>query len=120
MKLTLDRVVGLLAVVLIALSPLYASDYFVTTTLTTTLYLGIAAASLIFLSAYGGMVSLAQVSLAGIAGFAYGNLVGTGGSKGMNLGSALDQARRRDRGACIRLVFGAIASRHRRLFSDPL
>ena len=37
--------------------------------LTQTLFLGIVASSLIFLSAYGGMVSLAQVALYGIAGF---------------------------------------------------
>ena len=95
------------------LSPLYASDYFVTTTLTTTLYLGIAAASLIFLSAYGGMVSLAQVSLAGIAGFAYGNLVGTGGSKGMNLGYSpwIGIVGGIAIATGVGLVFGAIASR---------
>ena len=34
------------------------------------LFLGIAAASLIFLAANAGMVSLAQVALYGIAGFA--------------------------------------------------
>ena len=113
MRVTIDRVVGIVAVVLIALSPLYASDYFVTTTLTTTLYLGIAAASLIFLSAYGGMVSLAQVALAGIAGFAYGNIVANGGSKGLNLGyspwigivAAIAIA------TAVGLVFGAVASR---------
>jgi branched-chain amino acid transport system permease protein len=112
-KLTIDRVVGIVAVILIAISPLYASDYFVTTTLTTTLYSGIIAASLIFLSAYGGMVSLAQVALAGIAGFAYGNMVATGGSKGMNLGyspwvgivGGLVIA------TAVGLLFGAVASR---------
>jgi len=112
-RLTIDRVVGLAAVVLIAVSPLYASDYFVTTTLTTTLYLGIAAASLIFLSAYGGMVSLAQVALAGIAGFAYGNLVATGGSKGMNLGYSpwIGIVGGIAIATGVGLVFGAIASR---------
>jgi branched-chain amino acid transport system permease protein len=113
MRLTLDRIVGLVALVLIAISPLYASNYFVTTTLTTTLYLGIAAASLIFLSAYGGMVSLAQVSLAGIAGFAYGNMVGTGGSKGMNLGYSpwIGIVGGILIATLVGLVFGAVASR---------
>jgi branched-chain amino acid transport system permease protein len=50
------------------------------------LLLGIAAASLIFLSAYGGMVSLAQTLLFGVSGFVIGNAVTTGGSKGLNLG----------------------------------
>ena len=37
--------------------------------------LGIGAASLIFLSAYGGMISLAQTGLMGIAGYALANMV---------------------------------------------
>ena len=48
------------------------------------------AASLIFLSAYGGMVSLAQTALFGIAGVILGNIVTQGGpggtSKGLHLG----------------------------------
>ena len=43
--------------------------------LTKALWLGIAAASLIFLAAYGGMVSLAQVGIYGVAGMTYANLV---------------------------------------------
>ena len=46
--------------------------------LTGTFLFGIAAASLIFLSSYGGMVSLAQVSIYGIAAFVLGNCVTTG------------------------------------------
>ena len=46
-----------------------SATYWVSALLTQMLFLGIAAASLIFLSAYGGMVSLAQVALYGIAGF---------------------------------------------------
>ena len=45
------------------------NDYWVDTILTQTFIFGIAAASLIFLSAYGGMVSLAQTALMGIAGY---------------------------------------------------
>jgi branched-chain amino acid transport system permease protein len=62
------------------------SAYFVGTILTQAFFLGIAASSLIFLSAYGGMVSLAQVAIFGIAGFALGNAVTNGNSKGLNLG----------------------------------
>ena len=62
-------------VALAALAPLLVSDYFLNVILTKTLWLGIAAASLIFLAAYGGMVSLAQVGLYGVAGMAYANLV---------------------------------------------
>jgi branched-chain amino acid transport system permease protein len=62
------------------------SAYFVNTILTQALFLGVAAASLIFLSAYGGMVSLSQVAIFGIAGFVLGNAVTNGNSKGLNLG----------------------------------
>jgi branched-chain amino acid transport system permease protein len=58
-----------------ALAPLYTSDFFLNVILTKALWLGVAAASLIFLAAYGGMVSLAQVGLLGIAGMTYANLV---------------------------------------------
>ena len=54
-------------------------DFFVSVILTKALWLGIAAASLIFLSAYGGMVSLAQVGLYGIAGMTLANLVAADG-----------------------------------------
>jgi branched-chain amino acid transport system permease protein len=43
--------------------------------LTKALWLGLAAARLIFLSAYGGMVSLGQVGIYGVAGMVYANLV---------------------------------------------
>ena len=65
---TPDRVVAAAALVLAATAPLYVSNYWLGQLLTQMLFLGIAAASLIFLSAYGGMVSLAQVAIYGIAG----------------------------------------------------
>jgi branched-chain amino acid transport system permease protein len=66
----------LAAVVLVAaLAPLFVSDFFLNVILTKALWLGVAAASLIFLAAYGGMVSLAQVGLYGVAGMTYANLV---------------------------------------------
>jgi branched-chain amino acid transport system permease protein len=58
-----------------ALAPLVFTDFFLSVILTKSLWLGIAAASLIFLSAYGGMVSLAQVGIYGVAGMTYANLV---------------------------------------------
>jgi branched-chain amino acid transport system permease protein len=45
----------------------------------------IAAASMIFLSAYGGMVSLGQTAIYGIAGLVLGNLYTTGEVKGLHL-----------------------------------
>lgn len=62
-----------------ALAPLPASDFFVSVILTKTLWLGMAAASLIFLAAYGGMVSLAQVGIFAVAGMAFANLVAADG-----------------------------------------
>ncbi|MGN6796823.1 MAG: branched-chain amino acid ABC transporter permease [Gaiellaceae bacterium] len=83
---TPDRVVGMGALVLAVLAPFYVSSYWVGTLLTQMLILGIVAASLIFLSAYGGMVSLAQVAVYGIAGFVVGNATTNGNTKGLNLG----------------------------------
>jgi branched-chain amino acid transport system permease protein len=66
-------------VVLAALAPLVFTDFFVSVILTKALWLGVAAASLIFLSAFGGMVSLAQVGIYGIAGMTFANLVAADG-----------------------------------------
>jgi branched-chain amino acid transport system permease protein len=87
----LSRGVGVAALLLAVIAPALISTplmsaFFVSAILTQALFLGIAAASLIFLSAYGGMVSLAQVAIFGIAGFALGNAVTNGNSKGLNLG----------------------------------
>ncbi len=82
---TPDRIVGILGLGLALAAPLYVSSYWVGTLLTQMLFLGIVAASLIFLSAYGGMVSLAQVAVYGIAGFVAGNATTTN-TKGLNLG----------------------------------
>ena len=71
----------LIAVVvgLAALAPLVFTDFFVSVILTKALWLGVAAASLIFLSAFGGMVSLAQVGIYGVAGMTFANLVAADG-----------------------------------------
>jgi branched-chain amino acid transport system permease protein len=66
-------------VVLAALAPLVLTDFFVSVILTKALWLGVAAASLIFLSAFGGMVSLAQVGIYGVAGMTFANLVAADG-----------------------------------------
>jgi branched-chain amino acid transport system permease protein len=79
-------VLGAIVVILAALGPLIFNTYWISFILTQVFLLGIAAASLVFLSAYGGMVSLAQVAIYGIAGFVLGNVVTTGNSKGLNLG----------------------------------
>ena len=83
---TVERFIGAVALVLAALGPAIFSAYWVSFILTQVFFLGIVAASLIFLSAYGGMVSLAQISIFGVAGFALGNVVTNGNTKGLNLG----------------------------------
>ena len=72
MRLSVDRVVGLAALVLAALGPLIFSPYWVSFILTQTFWLGIAALSMIFLSAYGGMVSLGQAGIYGTAAIVVG------------------------------------------------
>jgi branched-chain amino acid transport system permease protein len=107
---------GALAVVLIllALAPQYVPAYWLSAVLTPTLWLGIAAASLTFLQRYGGMTSLAQVAIYGIAGFAMGNVVHTVNSEGgLNLGWTpwAGVAFGIAVAVLIAFLFGAIASR---------
>ncbi len=74
-------------VVALALLPLVGSDFFVSFVMTRTLILGMAAATIAFLSGYGGMTSMAQLLVYGIAGFMIGNFsVSEAGSKGLKLG----------------------------------
>ena len=75
---------------LLALGPVIFNPYWVNTILTQMFIFGIAAASLIFLSAYGAMTSLAQTALMGICAYLIGNMVTRGGvggeTKGLTLG----------------------------------
>jgi branched-chain amino acid transport system permease protein len=112
-KPTPDRIAGAVLLALAVFAPLIFSDYWVSALLTQMLFLGVVAASLIFLSAYGGMVSLAQTAIYGVAGFALGNLTTNGNTKGLNLGWAefpgIVVALLVALG--VALVFGALASR---------
>jgi len=74
------------AVLVLVVMPLIGSDFFVAFVMTRTVILGLAAVTIVFLSSYGGMVSLAQLLFFGIAGFMVGNAVGEGGTKGLKLG----------------------------------
>ena len=89
-KATSERLIGLVLLVGLALGPAFFNDYWVSAILTQMFIFGIAAASLIFLSAYGGMTSLAQTALMGISAYLLGNMVTKGGaggeSKGLTLG----------------------------------
>lgn len=116
-KTLVERIVGVGVLVLALLGPLLVSDFWLDTVLTQTFILGIGAASLVFLSAYGGMISLAQAGLMGIAGYALGNMVTQrvpgGETKGLLLGwnptLAVGVAILLTLG--IGLIFGAVASR---------
>ncbi len=89
-KALVERSIGVAVLVLALLAPVLVSDFWLDTVLTQTFILGIGAASLVFLSAYGGMISLAQAGLMGIAGYALGNMVTQnvpgGETKGLLLG----------------------------------
>ncbi|MET0566415.1 MAG: branched-chain amino acid ABC transporter permease [Acidimicrobiia bacterium] len=73
------------AAALVAL-PLVSSEFVTSFLMTRILILAIAAASIVFLFRYGGMVSLGQFLIFGVAGFMVGNAVGDSGSKGLKLG----------------------------------
>jgi branched-chain amino acid transport system permease protein len=82
---SLERSIAGVALVLAVLAPLLFSAYTVDQLLTQVLIFGIVAMSLVYLASYGGMVSLAQTALFGIAGFVFGNMT-TVDTKGLTLG----------------------------------
>jgi len=111
-----ERIAGLVAVVLLVTGPIgnwLFGSFWVNSILTQTLWLGIAATSLIFLSAYGGMVSLCQVSLYGISGLVLANAVTGPGTKGLHLHWApwVGVVFAIGFTTVIGLLFGALASR---------
>jgi branched-chain amino acid transport system permease protein len=84
-KQTVERVIGGVGVAIFALAPLLFSVYTVDQLMTLMLIYAMVAMSLVFLASYGGMVSLAQTALFGIAGFVFGNMT-TIETKGLALG----------------------------------
>ncbi len=116
-KTIVERAIGVGVLVFALFGPQIVSDFWMDTVLTQTFILGIGAASLVFLSAFGGMISLAQAGLMGIAGYALGNMVSQrvegGETKGLLLGwdptLAVIVAILLTVG--IALIFGAVASR---------
>ena len=103
----------MLAVVVVAaaLAPLVFTEFFLSVILTKSLWLGIAAASLIFLSAYGGMVSLAQVGIYGVAGMTFANLVEADGGSAAAWSPWLAVVAAIVVAVAVGLGFGAIAAR---------
>lgn len=87
MKLNFGSFTSIVVIALFAAAPLFSSDFFVEFVLTRTLILGMAAATIVFLTGYAGMTSLAQLTLFGVAGFMIANAsVSDSGSKGLALG----------------------------------
>lgn len=85
-SLSARNTTALVTVVLLVILPALTSGFFIDFVMTRTMMLGLAASTIIFLSAYGGMVSLGQFLLFGVAGFTIGNVVAEAGSKGLKLG----------------------------------
>lgn len=79
-------VVFAVVVVALFLLPMVSSTFFINFVMARTMMLGLAAATIVFLSAYGGMISLAQLLFFGISGFMFGNAVLESGARGLNLG----------------------------------
>jgi branched-chain amino acid transport system permease protein len=102
---------GGVVVVLFLFAPLIFSDFFVSVILTKALWLGIAAASLIFLSSYAGMVSLGQVGLYAIAGFTMANLVAADGGLDAAWSPWIAVIAGVGVATLVGLFFGAVASR---------
>jgi branched-chain amino acid transport system permease protein len=73
----------IVAVVLILL-PLVSNGFFLSEIFGQTLILGVIALSLMFLAGYGGMVSLMQLTIAGVAGYMFA-LFGVSGSHNISL-----------------------------------
>ena len=76
----------LIVLVFLIVLPTFGSKFFVEFVMTRALILGLVASTLVFLSAYGGMVSLAQLLAYGVAGFVIGNCVPKASNKGLKLG----------------------------------
>jgi branched-chain amino acid transport system permease protein len=98
---------GALAVllVIVALVPVFGSTFFTSQVGLTALALGIVAVSLTFLSGYGGMVSLAQTALFGVAGLVAAKLSVEGGWNGWLAALVGILA-----ATAVGLLFGALAS----------
>ena len=114
-RITRERILTWLAVgallLLCVAAPAIFTGYFLSQILTKALWLGLAAVSLIFLSRYGGMISLAQVGLYAIAGFTMANLGAAFGGHHLGWNPLAAAAAGVAVATIFGLLFGAIASR---------
>jgi branched-chain amino acid transport system permease protein len=111
-RTSVERTIALVVLILVAVWPLGFGTYYGHQILTQVFFVGIVAASVTFLSSYGGMISFAQIALFGISGFVYGNAT-THDSKGLNLGLSpwLGILLAIGITVAVGLLFGALASR---------
>src|SRR5881227_2444108 len=79
-----DPAAWIVAIILL-LMPLIANGFFLIEIFATTLILGTVALSLMFLAGYGGMVSLMQLTIAGLAGYMTA-VLGASGNANISLG----------------------------------
>ncbi len=80
------NLVGLAVLVFLLVLPIFGTEFFVNNVMTEVMILGLGAATIVFLASYGGMISLAQLLFAGIAGFMFGNAALESGARGLALG----------------------------------
>jgi len=101
---------GVLALFL-AGAPSLVDSFTLSQILTKALWLGIAAASLIFLSSYGGMISLGQTGIYAVAGFTMANLVHAAGGRSLGWDPLAATAAGIAVATLFGLLCGAIAAR---------
>jgi branched-chain amino acid transport system permease protein len=85
MKVSSRSLAVAIACLFLLLLPTFGSDFFVDFVMTRTLMLGLAASTVVFLSSYVGMNSLAQWLIFGVSGFVIGNVVAESG-RGLTFG----------------------------------
>jgi branched-chain amino acid transport system permease protein len=84
--LTPGNLLVAIVVAVLFLMPSFSPTFLIYNVMTEALILGLIAATVVFLTSYVGMISLAQLLLAGIAGFMFGNAALEDSARGLNLG----------------------------------
>jgi branched-chain amino acid transport system permease protein len=84
--LTPGNLLVAIVVAVLFLMPSFSPTFLIYNVMTEALILGLIAATVVFLTSYVGMISLAQLLMAGIAGFMFGNAALEDSARGLNLG----------------------------------
>ena len=99
------------ALLVLALAPVFVGDSELSRIMTRALMLGVVAVSLTFLAGYGGMLSLGQAAIFGIAGFTMANLVRSEGGADLSLNPWLGALIGIAAATAVAFAFGLVASR---------